>query len=45
VVEKALAALPDGLNKIYLRGDSALYECRSRTSSALAWAKPNGPPI
>jgi hypothetical protein len=26
VVEKALAALPGGLNKIYLRGDSALYE-------------------
>lgn len=26
VVEKALAALPGGLTKIYLRGDSALYE-------------------
>src|SRR5580692_10958122 len=26
VVEKALAALPGGIDKIYLRGDSALYE-------------------
>ena len=26
VVEKAIAALPGGLDKIYLRGDSALYE-------------------
>ena len=26
VVEKALAALPGGIAKIYLRGDSALYE-------------------
>src|ERR1700737_3526459 len=26
VVEKALAALPGGIGKIYLRGDSALYE-------------------
>jgi Transposase DDE domain group 1 len=26
VVETALAALPDGITKIYLRGDSALYE-------------------
>lgn len=26
VVEKALAALPPGLDRIYLRGDSALYE-------------------
>lgn len=26
VVEKALAALPGGIKKIYLRGDSALYE-------------------
>jgi Transposase DDE domain group 1 len=26
VVEKALAALPGGIEKIYLRGDSALYE-------------------
>ena len=26
VVEKALAALPGGFDKIYLRGDSALYE-------------------
>ena len=26
VVEKALAALPGGLDKLYLRGDSALYE-------------------
>ena len=26
VVDKALAALPGGIGKIYLRGDSALYE-------------------
>jgi hypothetical protein len=26
VVEKAIAALPGGIDKIYLRGDSALYE-------------------
>jgi hypothetical protein len=26
VVEKALAALPGGIGKVYLRGDSALYE-------------------
>jgi hypothetical protein len=26
VVEKALAALPGGIAKIYLRGNSALYE-------------------
>ena len=26
VVEKALAALPGGIAKVYLRGDSALYE-------------------
>src|SRR5580692_1201317 len=32
VVEKALAALPGGIDKIYLRGDSALYE----RSNALA---------
>jgi hypothetical protein len=25
VVEKAMAVLPGGLDKIYLRGDSALY--------------------
>ena len=26
MVEKAIAALPDGIDKICLRGDSALYE-------------------
>lgn len=26
VVDKALAALPGGIDKIYLRGDSALYD-------------------
>src|SRR5437667_201459 len=26
VVEKAIAALPGGIEKVYLRGDSALYE-------------------
>ena len=26
VVEKALAARPGGIDKVYLRGDSALYE-------------------
>ena len=30
VVEKAIAALPGGLDKIYLRGDSALYQPRAK---------------
>jgi hypothetical protein len=40
-VVKALAALPGGLDKIYLRGDSALYEhelMRSLDAKAIGYA-------
>jgi hypothetical protein len=43
VVEKALAALPGGIDKIYLRGDSALYEhelMRWLDERAIGYASP-----